>query len=94
MILVCIVASPNIPAAELKELLEASGCRAYIGPPINDCDVVLADDPNIATGLDVPVVVYSKQENIRRVLSEAVVAKRFQPLKSTIDECLDLCKKG
>jgi len=92
MIRVCILESPNVPGEALKELLDNLGFQASIGPPITECDVILAESLVVGAGINVPVVLYTKQENLRQVITEAVVAEQFKPVHDSIHECLDLCK--
>jgi hypothetical protein len=92
MIRVCILDSPTVPGAVLKELLDNLGFSTCIGPPIQECDAILSDSLIVDANIHVPVVVYTKQENLRHVITEAVVAERFKPLTDTVQECLDLCK--
>ena len=92
MIRVCILNSPTVPGVELQELLDNLGFQTSIGPPIVECDVILADSK--VADAKAPTVIYTKQDNLRHVLVEAVVAERFRPLNNVIVEGLDLCKKG
>ena len=87
MIRVCILDSPNVPGKALKELLESLGFHTSVGPPIAECDVILAENLVVGAGINVPVVLYTKQENLRHVITEAVVAERFKPLNNQINEC-------
>lgn len=93
MIRVCILESPNVPGQAIKELLDSLGFQASVGPPLVECDVILAETLVIGAGINVPVVLYTKQENLRDVITKAVVAEQFKPLHDQIIECLDLCKK-
>lgn len=93
MIRVCILDSANVPGALLKELLDSQGFETHIGPPVNDCDVILAESLVFGSGINVPVVIYTKQEDLRHILTEAVIAERFKPVHDTINECLDIVKK-
>lgn len=93
MIRVCILDSPNVPGEILKELLNSLGFEVSIGPPLKECDVILAESIVVGAGINVPVVLYTKQEDLRHAITEAVVAERFKPLNDTIGECLNICKK-
>lgn len=93
MIRVCILESPNIPGQALRELLDSLGFHASIGPPITECDVILAESLVVGAGINVPIILYTKQEDLRHVITEAVVTERFKPLNDQITECLDICKK-
>ncbi len=90
MIRVCILAVPGEP---IKELLDNLGFQASIGPPIENCDVILADSLVMGAGINVPVVLYTKQEDLPHAITEAVVAEQFKPLTDSIQECLNISKK-
>lgn len=93
MIRVCIINSPTVPGIWLKKLLDNQGFKTTIGPPIQECDVILAESLIVDANIKVPVVVYTKQKDLGHVITEAVVAKTFQPIHDSIHECLDICKR-
>jgi hypothetical protein len=84
MIRVCVVSQD---ADRLRAVLVAYGFEIST---LEHCHIIIADAP--IPDVKVPVVVYSKETDLELAIAE--IAKQFKPLHDTLDECLNLCKKG
>ena len=79
--------------SRLKAALEKRGFSAtFVIVDASYYDAIIADNGIINENS--PVVLFTKQESVRQVITEAVVAEKFKPLNDQLGECLELCKKG
>jgi hypothetical protein len=76
----------------LKLALESRGfIVSYVVVDNDYYDAILADRGVV--NKNSPVVIFTKQENVRHLVTEAIVAEKFKPLHDQLVECLALCKK-